>query len=79
MARPLRGDSARGGSADQWRPATAPVALVGVGRSSWMTTQRGGEKDGVAVALTRQHLQRIENGGAAWLRSSTQRSSGLSS
>jgi hypothetical protein len=49
---------------------------VGVGHSSGMTTQRDGEKDGAATAPTRQHLQRLENGGATRLRSSVQRSSG---
>jgi hypothetical protein len=49
---------------------------VGVGHSSGMTTQRDGEKDGVAAAPTRQHLQWLENGGATRLQSSVQRSSG---
>jgi hypothetical protein len=70
MAQPLCGGSARGGSAGRWRPATAPTALVGVSHNSGMTTWRGEEKDGVAAALTRQHLQRLKNGGAARLRSS---------
>jgi hypothetical protein len=54
----------------------APTVLVGVGRSSGTTTRRDGEKDGAAAVPTKQHLQRLENGGAARLRSSAQRSSG---
>jgi hypothetical protein len=76
MAQPLCGGSAQGGSAGRWRPATAPAALVGIGRSSRTTTRRDGEKDDAAAALTRQHLQRLKNGGAARLRSSAQWSSG---
>jgi hypothetical protein len=56
MARPLRGGSARGGSAGRWRPAMAQVALDGISRGSGTMTRRGGEKDGVAAAPTRQHL-----------------------
>jgi hypothetical protein len=56
MAQPLRGGSARGGSTS----GGAQRRL----RRHWSMTQRGGEKDSVAAALTRQHLQRLENGSA---------------